>query len=356
MPPPWPANEPKRPANYNLTDFNTWSLGTCMPPLTMRMADRFGFDYKPEVLLNYGSNLIMSVAQPEVSLEAFKDCFVISFNIFIDETAEALADIVLPDASFLERLYWMPNTHRHHFPVGMGDWGYGIRQPIVKPMYERRDFKEVIMELADRLGILSGMYSLLNMQYGLRPPYLLNPEERYTLEEIADRVYKNWFGEEHGLEWFKEHGVIKWPKKVEEVYWKAFVHARTPLYVEWMVPFGKQADAVLRDLGLNGEADTSTLAPLPNWHPCQASLCNKPGYDLKAIYYRVPFHSFSLTYENPWLDEISRMEPYSYFIAIHPKTATERHLRDGDLVWGLWPYWVAWPISPFSDIPNVPGG
>ena len=71
----------------------------------------FAFDCRPEVLINYGSNLLMSVAGPERCLEAFKDCFVISVNLYSDETAEALADIVLPDACYLEGLDPLPG-HR----------------------------------------------------------------------------------------------------------------------------------------------------------------------------------------------------------------------------------------------------
>jgi molybdopterin-containing oxidoreductase family molybdopterin binding subunit len=37
-----------------------------------------------------------------------------------------------------------------------------------------------------------------------------------------------------------------------------------------------------------------------------------------------------MTYENPWLDEISRGEPYSYFVCINTKTARAKGIADGD--------------------------
>lgn len=87
----------------------------------------------------------MGLPNPEVSFEAFKNCFVISFNLFSDETAEALADIVLPDACYLERLDPLPNWPGHDLSAGMGDWGYQIRQPAVEPLGERRHFCEVLL-------------------------------------------------------------------------------------------------------------------------------------------------------------------------------------------------------------------
>jgi anaerobic selenocysteine-containing dehydrogenase len=72
----------------------------------------------------------MSVPEPERYLEALKGCFVVSFGLFSDETAEALADIVLPDASYLERLD--PPTCGS-LP-GRGDWACQVRQPAVRPL------------------------------------------------------------------------------------------------------------------------------------------------------------------------------------------------------------------------------
>lgn len=330
-PEPWPP-EPRRPQYHNLNDLIGWPISSCMTPMTMAEQDRWQFGYKPEVLINNGSNLLWSVANPEVSVRAFKDCFVISFNLFVDESAEALADIVLPDTCYLERLDHMsPFMYRHHYPVGLGQWACQIRQPVVEPAHERRDAKKVMLEIAERLGIQGEIYLYLNFLYGLRPPFALEREGRYSLEEITDAIYKNWFGPEHGLDWFKEHGVITWPKKVEEVYWRPLVKARAPLYYEWLPRYGEKVAAIARELGLD-DLDTSNFVPLPDWRPCQA-LRPRPGYDLQAIYYKVPWHTFSMTYENPWLDEVSRVEPYSYFIAIHAETARRKGIKDGDLIW-----------------------
>jgi molybdopterin-containing oxidoreductase family molybdopterin binding subunit len=271
------------------------------------------------------------VARPEVCFEAFKDSFVISSNLYSDETAEALSDIVLPDACYLERLEPVPNWLRHHLPVGLGEWGHQIRQPIVAPLYERRPFIEVMLELAERLGISETLHAVANFYFGLKPPYLLDPEKSYTWEEISDHAYRGWFGPDHDLEWFKKHGVLTWPKKVEEVYWKPFTKGRAPLYYGWVKRFGEEIEGIAKELSMPG-IDTSQFVPLPDWRPCQAHK-PRPGYDFQAINYRVPWHTSSMTYENPWLDEISLGEPYSYFICINAASAQKLDIHDEDLIW-----------------------
>jgi len=308
-----------------------WPITTCLLPLTAAVRDSFSFGDQPEVLINCGSNLLMGPANPEVSFEAFKDCFVISFNLFSDETAEALADIVLPDACYLERLEPLPNWLGHGLSVGMGDWGYQICQPAAEPLYERRHFCEVLLEIGRRVGFSEGMNVRANLLYGLKPPHALSPEGEYSWQQIADSAYKSWFGPEHGLEWFKDNGVLTWPKRLEEVYWKPFSRARVPLYHEWASRFGEQIRQIAEERGM-GDIDTSGFLPLPDWRPCQA-FQPQPGYDLQAIHYQAPWHTFSQAYENPWLEEVCRSEPYSYFICMNSRTASDKGISDGDPIW-----------------------
>lgn len=325
----WPPR-PREPRAANLRDLIGWPITTAMTPAVLNDPENFGSVARPEMLLNYGSNILMSVARPEVCFEAFRDAFVVNVNLYSDETAEALADIVLPDTCYLERLDPVPNWVRHHFPVGMGDWGHQIRQPVVEPGGERRHFVEVLWELGSRLGVADAMNLMTNVFYGIEAPFALAPGQRYGWEDVSDRIYRSWFGPERGLDWFKEHGVVTWPKHVEEVYWKPFTRARVPLYYEWVKRYGEQIQAIADAEGMAG-VDTSGFVPLPDWRPCQA-LRPHDGYDMQAIYYRVPWHTFSATYQIPWLDEVSRSEPYSYSICINAATARGKGIGDGDLM------------------------
>ena len=255
---------------------------------------------RPEALIDYDSNLLMRAADPERCLETLNDCFVISVSLFSDETAEALADIVLPDTSYLEGL----DLPSRGSPPGLGDWACQLRQPAVAPLFQRRHFSDVLLEIGERLGVADAMNTRTNNLYGLRPPHALNPNERYSVEEMGDRIYQGWFGPEHGLAWFRQNGVLTWPKRPEEVYWRAFDQARVSLHHDLLPRLGKETQQ----------------SP-------------QIGFDLQAVSYQVPWHSASLTRENPWLDEVSQSEPCSYFICLNPRTAAARGIADGDPVW-----------------------
>jgi anaerobic selenocysteine-containing dehydrogenase len=188
----------------------------------------------------------------------------------------------------------------------------------------------VLLEIEKRLGLTEVANLMTNAAYGLGSEHALDPDVEYSWEDIGDRIYKSWFGEARGLEWFREHGVLTWPKQVEEVYWKPTSSARAPIYNEWVKRYGEQVQRIADEKGMTG-IDTKGFLPLPDWYPCSAQK-PVPGYDLQAIYYRVPWHTFSLTYENPWLDEISRGEPFSYYICINASTARAKGIRDEDAI------------------------
>lgn len=329
---PYPPPEPRAPNSYHFMEFLPLALSSHLAVVTVPRGDEFKMSYKPEVLINYGANSLMSIGDPQTTARLLKELFVISFNLWADETSD-FADILLPDTCYLERLDPSPNLHIHHFPVGMGDWGWQIRQPVVAPAGERRHFCEVLMDISERIGMKGDHYALINYYFGLRGEYALQSPEKYSWEEIGDRIYKYYFGPQHGLDWFKKNGVLKWPKQVQEAFWKPFIKARVPIYFEWVKKHGQKIDSIVKERGLPWP-DTSDFQALPDWRPC-AALEEKDGeYDMQAVYYRVAWHSFSMTYQNPWLDEISsKMDPYSYFISINAATAEKKRIRSGDQVW-----------------------
>ena len=146
---------------------------TIMSPKWFEMLDQFKVNYRPDVMINFGSNSVMTMGNAEIVTENFlkKFNFIFSFQLYVTEFEEAVADIVLPDTCYLERYtpaVSFPSTFSH--PQGEDDWGWTIRQPVIEPMYERRDFNEIMMEICKRLGILPKYYKALNemtyMRYG----------------------------------------------------------------------------------------------------------------------------------------------------------------------------------------------
>ncbi len=331
---PYPISEPKHPEQMALSGlFPLGMFGTTMASSDQEdLWRRFDLPYRPEVMINYGANSLLSVGNSDTVAETLKRIpFIVSFDITLTEFSE-FADIVLPDTSYLESYDSRPNVpFIFNHPAGHGEWSWPIRQPVVAPEGERRQAAEVLVEIADRVGIREEWNAVANTHLKLDGTHRLDFKTRYSYEEICDRELRSHFGDDRGLAWFKEHGVISWPKRVEETYWRPFVNVRVPIYWEFLVEVNRKAKAIANPRGLHW--DDAWYDPLPRWLPCPSHEVSDPSFDLWGFYYRDTLHTNSYTNENPWLDEAARLDPYSYAIAVNTATGRRKGLRDGQLVW-----------------------
>ena len=93
---------------------------------------------------------------------------------------------------------------------------------------------------------------------------------------------------------------------------------------------GKQIRMVLKKTNL--DIDLTQYSPFISWFPCSIHDVDDPEYDLYCFSYRDVLHTGSHTMEQPWLDEASQMNPYTYNIAMHVDSAQQKGLKDGDTV------------------------
>ncbi|MCC6212564.1 MAG: molybdopterin-dependent oxidoreductase [Burkholderiales bacterium] len=331
---PYPVGEPRLPELMGLQDLFVMSMTSPFLNSDDREDwwERLDLPYRPEVLINFGCNLMMSIANSESmarSLCQYK--FLVSIDLFETETT-MFADIVLPDCSYLQS---MDSRSNYPFifshPGGMGDWSWPIRQPVLPPEGEQRPLADILLDLSDRIGMRADSNAAFNAAMNLVPEFRLQGDRRYTHEEICDAELKSNFGRERGLAWFREHGLAKWPKKPEEVYWRAFVDVRVPIYWEFMTPLYEKTNAITAPRGI--DVPREYFEPLPDFLPCLSHRCQAPGFDLYAFYYRDIIHTNSYTMENPWLDEAASLDPFSYTIAVNADTARGKGLADGAMVW-----------------------
>jgi molybdopterin-containing oxidoreductase family molybdopterin binding subunit len=324
--------EERKPEDLGLREL--FPISTNRSPLyqvNLGGAKEFDLPYKPEVLIVCRRNLLMNNVNPELSAEALRSIpFIVAFSTHLDETAE-FADLVLPEAHYLERFDLFPNRPSHTMSPATGYFYWGLRQPVVEPQGGPRRWIDVLYEVADRMGFLGDVYKLQNVTLGLKDPYKLDPDQRYTMEEIYDRWTKSLFGPERGISWFKEHGYHKVPRSAEEKYPGPFIQPRFPIYFENMLRAKKSVANVASQMGI--EWDVSDYQPLPDWKPCPAYEDGKPPYDLYVVNFKIPFHSLSITTQNPWLNDLAEHNPYAYKILINTETAERRKIKDGEQIW-----------------------
>jgi molybdopterin-containing oxidoreductase family molybdopterin binding subunit len=282
-------------------------------------------------MINHGANVIMSLGNKDAvaqSLSKYK--FIVSFELFLTETAE-FSDIVLPDCDNLQSYDSRSNyPFINGIPGGMGEWCWPMRHPVDEPQGSQRRVVDVCAELARRAGFLAEYNAAVNAILKLDGPYRLEPDRLYTHEEISDADLKSKFGAEHDLAWFKKNGLIKWPKKPHEVYWRAFVDVRVPIYWEFMTGLGEKIAAITGPKGF--DVPLEYYQPLPDWLPCPSHQCNAPGFDLFAFYWKHSAHTHGYTIENPWLDEAAKLDPIIYKVAINTETGRRKGLENESVV------------------------
>lgn len=294
--------------------------------------DRFK-QSRGELLFVYGCNPAKNWGNHDEManfLLSFK--YIISCDLYLNDSSY-FADLYMPEAQYLERLDSLPNSNfSHHTPGDLKTpWALTIRQPVVEPKDGCPDGMEMFIELADRLGKTANLNGAWNYLYGLNGEYALEYTKKYSWPDILDRVYKNWAGQDKGLEWFKKNGVLTWPRKLDEVYLYPFLESRIPLYFEAPVTAKPQLEAELKKHNIQWE-QLEDYIPLPGWAPCHHFEIHKPGYDLFPIYYNNAVNVDTWEMNNPWINEINDGDPYGYSIEINSATAESKGLKSGDRV------------------------
>ncbi|MBI2873961.1 MAG: molybdopterin-dependent oxidoreductase [Firmicutes bacterium] len=299
---------------------------------TMINPEKYKLPYKLEFLIHSRNNIMMTSANPKKVAEALaKVPFQLSFALTVDETVE-FADIVLPETHYLESLVALPERVGLNKVVGTGTWCYAVRQPVLDPPGEARNWHEVLFELSDRVGFREEFNKLLDAYLSFKGEWALEPKKSYTVEEFADHFLMARLGRQNGLETMKEKGFVTQGKTVQEAFPRPFTRGRMPIYVETFVVAAERIRKQAEEVGFDF-METDDYQPVPDWKPCQPAADLKPECDLWVINYKMPYHTFSFSMENPWLSEITDYYPHHRGIIINAETAGKKGLADGDLVW-----------------------
>ena len=343
LPSSFPGRTPAKPRRMDILElFPLAPHGTDLFPLVGSEPDKFGLDYRIEVLFHSQSNLMLSAyADLELADKFLKSIpFAVGYAFELNETHEAFDDIVLPVPSYLERQDpgWsltFEGVYGLLAPVGQDDWYYQIRQKVVEPPNGMMHPVEVTVEIADRLGMLRDLNKVRNQILRFKEPYLLEPDKKHSLDEIHDLLLKSMFGPEHGLAWVKEQGVVRYQRDAEESYPGPFMVAnqmRLPIYLEHFPHKGEEVKEVIQKMGM--EWDYSDYKALPEWMPCNAfEVRGKDGYDFVAVHYKLAFIYGAHGNENPWINEICERTPYTYPVLINEDVAKSKGISDGDEIW-----------------------
>jgi anaerobic selenocysteine-containing dehydrogenase len=236
---------------------------------------------RPDIYLVYCHNPVYSNGDCRNNARVYRDeekiPFLVAVDIVLSETTE-LADLVLPDATYLER--WTCDSRVSHDYIPE----YFIRQPMHPPLGESRNFCDVACDIASRLGLELGFDSA---------------------EEFVRATCDNTPGvkEAGGFEYMRTHGIL----------------------------CDRNATVEEREHGvLNVKSDPLAEAgfdAIPAWMPIPTH--EKMNADeLILTTFKVNVHTHSRTQNCKWLTEIYHENP----AWIHPETAAERGIENGDKI------------------------
>ncbi|NBC47509.1 MAG: molybdopterin-dependent oxidoreductase [Gammaproteobacteria bacterium] len=304
---------------------------------------------RPDVYMWYCYQPVYSNGEMLENAEVLKSIpYLVCSTITYDESS-SLADLILPDATYLERWDWEDMVS----PKQIAE--YYIRQPLVQPLGEARDFGDVCCDLAERMGFPLGYKSkeeFVRMSCDMTPgvkeaggfeymkkhgvwhdenakPAYFGFKTQVAADELAadgvildeaTGVYWNWTkSKAKSKAEAKEKGYTHTPKA-----YKGYVAQRMPdgVYI------GFKPDKVNKSGYLEFYSDLMKekgLPEMPSYTPVPEHQEMAPE-DLILTTYKVAVHTHSRTTHLKWLAEIYHDNP----AWINPETAAERGIAAGD--------------------------
>jgi anaerobic selenocysteine-containing dehydrogenase len=288
-----------------------------------------GKPYKLDTIMFYQNNAVWTAPNGQVWEEALKELFVIDTSPFPGETA-MMADLVLPDHTYLERLQDAPTYSFEGWPMTQ------LRVPAVKPLYDTKYFGDTLIEIGKRIkGPMGEYYKALkdteNVLRHLAKGFESNPGDNGVND------FESW--KEKGV-WYKKPYL--WQQRNGEFYeWDGTDYAKkmTPEEVKAKLLKTPSGKFEFRSGWLESHADwiaaktgrDKTKLMFPHWEEPQ----HPGGGDLYMVTPKVALHAEGRGANIPVA--ISLLQPVMggrdrVYIEIHPETAKQRGIRDGDRV------------------------
>ncbi len=115
-----------------------------------------GKPYKLDTIMFYLTNPVWTAPNGQVWEKALAELFVIDTSPFPGETA-MMADLILPDHTYLERLQDAPTYPFEGYPLTQ------LRVPAIKPLYDTKYYGDVLIEIGKRIkGSMGDYYKALD--------------------------------------------------------------------------------------------------------------------------------------------------------------------------------------------------
>ena len=322
------AEAEKKMPRFDKVGSKDWPMAKAMIQ-EMPLHQLKGDPYKLDTIMFYVTNPIFSALDVKAWEEALKTLFVIDTSPFPGETA-MFADIVVPDHTYLERWQDAPTYPFQGWPLT------NLRVPAVKPIHDTKAFGDTLIEIGKRINGPTGEYykkleGVENVIRHLAKGFETNPGDNGVngFESWVEKgvwYKKPYLWRQVGGEFFEWDGMgYKRPMAAEDVQKNCF---KTPSgkfelkssYLE------TKAEFISEKLGVAVDR-----VGFPQWIEPQYT----GGGDLHFVTPKTVMHAEGRSANLPQAVALYQAVAGGRnrtYLEIHPATARERGIKDGDKV------------------------
>lgn len=292
------------------------------------------YNTKPsEVAFFMASNPLKNWCDHEYQATVLKSFdWIFAMDIYLNDSSY-FCDLIIPEPCYLERFDPPPLSWNNHRVPGVQEVPFTVaaRQAVVPARDDCPSALDSFGAMAEKAGRTADLAGAYNQYYELPDKLALSADEQITAEKVCDAVLRNMAGDDRGLDWFKENGVLTRERKADEVYvFAAGKEGRVPLYMDIFFEAREKIDKATQDLGIYWE--TEDYAPLPDWNPCHDFEITDPAYDMYPIYWTNTINTDTWQVQNAWINEINEADEEAYYLEINSATAAAKGIATGDKI------------------------
>jgi anaerobic selenocysteine-containing dehydrogenase len=306
--------------------------------------------YPINALLLFNTNPLANQPGKEAFARAMEQVpFIVSFSPFLDESS-AMADLILPDHSYLERWQDDQVTHLAGFTC------FSLARPAATPLHQTRNTADVLLQIAKTLdGTISeslpwNTFEVL-LQEGTRGlfeagrGYVVSFHAEESLRKILERQgywvpeFKNYDEFWNALlkrgVWWDPTGLPVGRKALFQTPSGRFEFYSTTLK-RWTDEAVKRERKTAPFVTALGGRDRGNLLFLPAVTIPSAREQEPEAFSLRLITYRLVTRPIGGGRNQPWLLEqpaVHVKASWEKWVEIHPETAEKLAIHDGEWVW-----------------------
>jgi anaerobic selenocysteine-containing dehydrogenase len=300
--------------------------------LTLLDPKAYGLPYVPEMQIFYATNRVFSTADPAKQFEGYAKTYNVVIDLVLTETA-GMADIVLPDLSYLESWHfaptrWTPNS-KHT----------AIRQPLVNAYNIPMDAWAVLWDLAKRIGFQKEYVEGMNKQWKT-DKVKFDPAKEYTAKEAVAVLWEDKTGKpldyaiEHGFKGKHVDTQHRYLDGVEKQF-KGPGKPKMNLYADQLLGSYEKIAKTVKEKkvkNLDLKYYKVAMSPLPlKEHAAPTPHKEAKGYPIFLMTYKRMYRNQAgNTAQNPILNALGDTD--SNFVLINPVLAKEIGVGDGEQV------------------------